>query len=99
MNAILFQLTKLPENQTDKQRKWQAAAYEISKSDTDIPANTGNMFCFHEGCILILDGSASPALAKAIISAEQRQLSYTITFFEKATTWNYDPPSTPPARV
>ena len=95
MDAILFQLKRLDENQADAENRWRAAAYDIWQ----LQPNADNTFCSQEGHLLILDGSASPALAKAIDFASNRQLSYTITFFEKATTWNYDPPSTPPARV
>src|SRR5271169_107833 len=88
MHAILFQLTKLGVEQESEQRKWEVAAYEIEQ----LQPKTGTTSRSLKGVLLILDGSESPLLSKAINLAVNCRLSYTITFFEKGTVWNYDPP-------
>jgi hypothetical protein len=77
MDAILFQLKKPLETKQEDQRRFDSALFEI----------TGN----YEGTLLILSGKDSPQLGKAIQIAVARGLPYTLTFFEKATNWNYDP--------
>jgi hypothetical protein len=87
MNAILFQLKKLNENQSADQGKWHAAKEEIWQLQT----TAENIFCGREGYLLIRDGNASPLLAKAISSAASRNLAYSLTFFDGSTEWNFDP--------
>jgi hypothetical protein len=89
MHAILFRLNKPNESQPDAQRRWDTVAYDIER----LLPKTGNISCSLRGCILILGGSDSPILSTAINHAVNHKLAYTLTFFEKATVWNYDPPT------
>jgi hypothetical protein len=89
VQAILFQLKKLGVEQESERRKWESAAYEIEQ----LQPKTGTASHSLKGVLLILDGNESPLLSKAINHAASRHLSYSLTFFEKATVWNYDPPT------
>jgi hypothetical protein len=88
MNAILIQLEKPVGGTEPENENWRKAITEFS----GISPNKENVLLNPLGCLLSLDGDASPDLATAITVAVKYKIAYKITFFEKATEWNHDPP-------
>jgi hypothetical protein len=89
MNAILIQLKKPNDATSPAHENWLKAINEFS----GISPSKENVLLNPLGCLLSLDGDASPDLAKAITVAVKWKIPYKITFFEKATEWNYSPPA------
>jgi hypothetical protein len=86
MNAILLQLTKPAQKTGREYESWQRAASDLA----NFSSKADNSMCDREGRLVILDADASDVLGRSIASAATCGVSYKITFFEKASEWNYE---------
>jgi len=78
MNAILIQLEKPVGGTEPENENWRKAITEFSASHPIRKCPAKSL-----GCLLSLDGDASPDLATAITVAVKYKIAYKITFFEK----------------